>query len=158
MLSKFRVIHSGCTPSPPAIGNAIAVSLIGGASPPLPDVTTKYWSFGAIAPAKIRWTPPTLWMLSSQIVECHGSSWLVVRSMRATPYRSWPLTRRPVWTTTSLVPSWLTTSAWTVRRPSAPMPPEMSLTKLGTTWPVAAVTAARPTRGSPLTAVKSPPR
>ena len=50
-LSKLREIHSGWTLSPPAIGYATAVSLIGGRSPPEPLVTTKYWSLGAMAPA-----------------------------------------------------------------------------------------------------------
>jgi hypothetical protein len=38
-----------------------------------------------------------------------------------------------------------------------PMPPEMLLTKPGTTAPVAPLTATRPTRGVPFTVWKLPP-
>ena len=50
-LSKWRETHSGWTLSLPATGKAMAVSLIGGRSPPEPLPTTKYWSLGAMSPA-----------------------------------------------------------------------------------------------------------
>jgi hypothetical protein len=64
---------------------------------------------------------------------------------------------RPVWTTSSLVSSWVSLSCCTVRAPLTPMPPDMLLTKPATTAPVAPLTAARPTRAAPLTVWKLPP-
>ena len=48
-------------------------------------------------------------------------------------------------------------SRWTVRAPSTPRPPLRLFTKPVSTAPVVALTAARPTRATPLTVVKRPP-
>ena len=85
MLSKCREIQSGSTWSLPVSGYAMAVSLIGGRSPPEPLVTTKYESSGAMSPAKTRWMPPTKERLSSHSRVRHGSSALLAVPMRATP-------------------------------------------------------------------------
>ena len=50
MLSKAREIHSGCTSSPPLIGKAMTVSLIGGRSPPEPLVTANQLPSGEMSP------------------------------------------------------------------------------------------------------------
>ena len=105
----------------------------------------------------MRWIPPMNWRLSSQIDECHGRSWFVAVSIQATPVWLWPLTKRPVCTTRSLLLSWVRMTAWTFRLPLVPMPPDRSLTNPVTTAPVVAFTAARPTLAVPLIVVKLPP-
>ncbi|GBC87334.1 hypothetical protein HRbin12_01337 [bacterium HR12] len=57
--SKCRLTQRGSTPAPPSTGQAIAVSLIGGRSPPEPLTTTKYEPSGEMSPSVIRRTPPT---------------------------------------------------------------------------------------------------
>ena len=63
----------------------MAVSLIGGRSPPEPLVTTKQESSGAMAAPTARWMPPTNCRLSSHRRVRHGSSCLVPVLIRAAP-------------------------------------------------------------------------
>ena len=110
-----------------------------------------------MAPPMARWMPPTNCRLSSHRVLRHGSSCLVAVLIIATPERFWPFTWRPVWMTISLLMSWVSSRRWTVRAPSTPRPPLRLLTKPVSTAPVAVLTAARPTRATPLTVVNRPP-
>ncbi len=89
MLSNCREIQSGWTSdsvSDAAVrGKAMAVSLIGGTSPPDPLVTTKYESSGAMSAASMRLTPPTRARLSSHSRLRQGSSSFVAVSMTPMP-------------------------------------------------------------------------
>jgi hypothetical protein len=64
--------------------------------------------------------------------------------------------RRPVWTTSSLLSSWVSLSCWTVRAPLTPMPPEMSLTQPGTTAPVVGLMEAILRLVTPLMVLNEP--